>query len=147
MTIEVVPLGRCRRQNRLQTFRQLDASQGAMTAAVAATGCSVASPLVADEDDLHAEEMESCRLNEAGPTETTGEFGFEQQEQALEAQRTVQMMSKRQHQVGYEHDLNEREERGEKESSRGLPDSFQVNRFRTREKVARDRDVHKASAA
>ena len=80
----------------MQTFHWLDASQGVRTAAavVAATGYSFASPLVADERDLHAEAKESCRVPEAGQMEATGEFGFEQQVRVLEAQRTVQRKGK-----------------------------------------------------
>ena len=86
MTIEVVPLGCCQKHNRLQTFHWLDASQAAAAAAVVvAFGCSIASPPVADEHDLHAEVKERCKVAEAGWTETTDEFGFEQQVQGLEA--------------------------------------------------------------
>ena len=97
MTIEVIPLGRWQRYNRLQTFHWLDASQGARTAAAAAaaTGYSFASPPVADEHDLHGEAKESCRLIEACQMEAMDEFGFEQQVRALEVQRTVQRMGKR----------------------------------------------------
>lgn len=93
MTIEVVPLGRCQRQNRWQNFHWLDASQGVRTvAAVAAVGYSAASPLIADEHDPHAEAKENCTGIEAGQMEERGEFGFEQQVQVLEARRTVQRM-------------------------------------------------------
>ena len=57
MMIEVVPLDRCQRRSHLKTFHWLNASRGARTAAAvaAAIGYSSASPLVADEHDLHAE--------------------------------------------------------------------------------------------
>ena len=96
MMIGVVPPDRCQRQSHLQTFHWLDASQGVRTAAAAAvaTGYSFASPPAADGRDLHAEAKESCRVPEAGRMEATGEFDFEQQVRALEAQRTVQRMGK-----------------------------------------------------
>ena len=95
MMIEVVPLDRCQRWSHLQTFHWLDASQGVRTAAaVAVTGCSFASPPVADEHDLRAEAKENCRVTVAGQMEGTGEFGFEQQVRELEAQQTVQRMGK-----------------------------------------------------
>ena len=72
MTIEAVPLDYCRRHNRLKTFRWMDASQDAWAVAAAATGYSVASPLAANEDDLHAEARESCRVAEAGWMEARG---------------------------------------------------------------------------
>ena len=97
MMIEAVPLDRCQRWSHLQTFHWLDASRGVRTAAavaVAATGYSFASPLVADEHDQHAEAKENYRLTEAGQMEATGEFGFEKQVQVLEAQRKVRRMGK-----------------------------------------------------
>ena len=147
MMIEVVPLDRCQRWCHLQIFRWLDASQGAKTAAI---GYSFASPLVADERDLHAEAQESCRVTEVCQMEATGEFDFEQQVRVSEAQRKAQRMGKSQHQpeVGYEHGLNEREEHGKQELEglrSGFPDLLQANRFRTRWKAGRDRDVHKES--
>jgi hypothetical protein len=112
MMIEAVPLGRWQRYNHLQTH-WLGASQGARTAAaVAATGYSFASRPVANEGDLHREAKKSCRVIEVGQMEAMDEFDFGQQVQALEAQRTVQRMGKRLHQVDYEHGLNEQEERG-----------------------------------
>ena len=78
MTIEAVPLDHCRRHNRLKTFRWIDASQDAWAAAAAgaaaadATDYSVASPLAANVDDLHAEARESCKVAEAGWMEARG---------------------------------------------------------------------------
>lgn len=145
MMIEVVPRDRCQRWCHLQIFRWLDASQGAI-------GYSFASPLVADERDLHAEAQECCRVTELCQMEETDDFGFEKQVRVLEAQRKVQRTGESQHQpeVGYEYGLNEREEHGKQELEvlrPGFPDHLQVNRFRTRWKARGDRDVHKESVA
>ena len=162
MMIEAVPLDCCQleRWSHLQIFRWLDASQDARTAAAAAVvavaaaiGYSFASPLLADERGLHVyQAKESCRVTEACQMEAMDEFGFEQQVRVLEAQRKVQRMGKSQHQpeVGYEYGLNEREEHGKQELEGfgpDFPDLLQVNRFRTRWKEGRDRDVHKESVA
>ena len=62
MTVEAVPLGYCQKHNCLQTFHWLDASQ----AAAVAFSCSIASPPVADEHDLHAQVKKRCRVTGAG---------------------------------------------------------------------------------